>query len=102
MSLINPFVFNQFGPYGAYAQVGISRLSLPAERLVSRGRLTVIRCSRGEPLCFARDKNEAHTFVGAAPRYFVSSEVAPRLPRFFIAPRLEDSDVTIFDMREQM
>lgn len=21
MSLINPFVFNQFGPYGAYAQV---------------------------------------------------------------------------------
>lgn len=22
MSLINPFVFNQFGPYGAYAQVG--------------------------------------------------------------------------------
>ena len=23
MSLINPFVFNQFGPYGAYAQVRI-------------------------------------------------------------------------------
>jgi CUG-BP- and ETR3-like factor len=23
MSLLNPFVFNQFGAYGAYAQVGV-------------------------------------------------------------------------------
>lgn len=29
MSLLNPFVFNQFGPYGAYAQVGyISRFCI--------------------------------------------------------------------------
>lgn len=25
MNLLNPFVFNQFGPYGAYAQVNMQR-----------------------------------------------------------------------------
>lgn len=25
MNLLNPFVFNQFGPYGAYAQVNIKK-----------------------------------------------------------------------------
>lgn len=65
MSLINPFVFNQFGPYGAYAQVGISRhrspppfpsVSLAGE---TDGYTMLARSRAGDPL-FARDKNEAH------------------------------------------
>lgn len=47
MSLLNPFVFNQFGAYGAYAQVGhIMVLALPyyLAWLFSLSRITTCNC----------------------------------------------------------
>lgn len=70
MNLLNPFVFNQFGPYGAYAQVNTQRD--PPKKHETKKFSTIKNCSqvKAQPTVKTRINTDAILFECKGPSYY--------------------------------
>lgn len=97
MSLLNPFVFNQFGAYSAYAQVG--RVTVNGSRVTALPpccpRYRDSQSAMVRPSLLGNDRPKLDAVAALTPACKRGPQQLPRTVQFFSTSRFRSSNIRV-------